>query len=400
MSINNKFWIASAAITFTLTSSLSWAQEAPFGYSPEIEEMREVGRLDLGEGEKRDILFLSVGSEHYLDVTTDVGTQISSFARIPGVNRSATLVSDLLLRSGAKFGVTLTSRSDAVVTEDDIGAALNEIYAVSREYADPFLVVYIASHGLASGFSETHFVIPGDLVVDESSLSTVDPVSDFYWHSLPVAEIGYSYIGGDLPYLMLVDSCRTSEDIPDQYFELMAGGEQSETMREVGEIAQQLGGSIGAPNFVFFSSAPGQDAATVADPFDTRGVFSVAPLARRLLLAAHRAQADNRSTLLYDLFLDMSVDPMLDDVTAPAHSNTPFFADSPDEQIYFYTATVILEHVGQSQEKTRHQQRIGTGTVPRLCCDGAGNAPHEQPEGRREVWLNPEMSVIWGSESE
>lgn len=119
-----------------------------------------------------DLYFISVGIGEYQQGTENAQRHLVS-AEI-----SAKLVSQALLKSGARYGIQVTSRLSEgqrgyQVTRKDLTTAITDLKRKMRRdgASAPRVVVYIMGHGYGDPKFDLLFVQPGDVDVGDSSRS-------------------------------------------------------------------------------------------------------------------------------------------------------------------------------------------------------------------------------------
>jgi hypothetical protein len=294
------------------------------------------------------LYFIAVGSTIYLKPPS---SDLHGFRELDGMNTSARLVADRLQRSGAIFGVLLTSNVDRrlAVGLPDIKAAIERIRSELQKVPvkDVLLVFYFAGHGISEGIAWNHFSVPGNLVfrgaigdlsIDELALKTLRAASLVD----DLEQLGVRYV-------VLLDNCyegtETSFESPFLTGQAIKNlSDTSTTLKFINEFHQG--------NPVLFSTKPGTAVKPVKDPTDPHSV--VGRLARRLVLTIDDAARSHGVVSLAD-FVHSMTSSTLDPVTSPAITNA--------EQDSIWSRPMIL--FGGSQGAV--EERRGTAETLEVC---------------------------------
>jgi hypothetical protein len=256
------------------------------------------------------VYVVAVGSSSY---AVPQASNIHGFGSLVGMNTSARLVADRLLRGGARLAVVLTSGQDELVTVADIRAAIaraGDAIRVDRPSA-PLLVFYFAGHGISEGVGWNHFSIPGNFTYQP-------PRSGLDVEALAKTTLYAAALVDDLnklrvPYMVLLDTCYEAREA--QFESPILTGPAIESLRNVAGVVRAFN-EFRQSNPVLFSTAPGTTVTPVRDPSGS-GPDPVGPLARRALLVFDAAAQENRALDLATFVTRMST-PETDDATRPA----------------------------------------------------------------------------------
>lgn len=303
-----------------------------------------------------ELFFLAIGSDTYATAKPGVTFGFQSLRSVAG--RSAMRVSDLLTQGGARFGITLVSTDDKLVTTGDIQSALSRLHEkVSASGAkQPVAVFYFAGHGISEGLAWNHFSIPGNF------LSRKDP-SDLHVEDLEMSTLHASALVDELetwkiPFIVLLDTCSEGRGEDFRYSVLSQQAQESlRGVRAVLRFQNEFHGN----NPVIFAAEPGKVVSTVANPRSPRQA-SLGPLARRVTLLLDPAFAQHRAVSVA-AFVQALTASGFDKETQPGitHAELPKFASSA-----LLNATAVPVKV---------EERNASGIKPEICCG----------EGKRSV---------------
>jgi hypothetical protein len=338
--------------------------------------------------EPLDVFFLAVGSGNYIS-PPEAGVQ--HFNGIPGAVKSAETVAELLRKGGAKFGLIVTSDRTHFVSQDDVYKAFPAIWdeMVKAKTRRALVVVYIAAHGIADGYTWAEYILPGNFAHRGDDFLTKHGV-EMAEKTIFVPTIVEYLNGWKQPFLLLLDTCYEGNEyiyqwnpiVPDlnaacppddiiSFCAQMSKGMESvrkfEDQRAHAEnsFIQMFASMREANKFsntfpVMFSTEPGKRVPTVADPLDPDArATAVAPLARRIMLIVPPALGA-RQPLTLGSFLRAMASPKLDAVTSPGVIYSPVPAGA--DEAYLIDST--------SSESGRVERRLGTATTPAICCTG------------------------------
>jgi hypothetical protein len=252
----------------------------------------------------QDVVFAAIGSRHY---ARSEAPTIKSLSDIPGADRSAARVADILLSGGARGGVLLQSSAEAPLTRGDMVGAIDEAIALATAQPKPFLIVYLAAHGLSEGFGWTHLSIPGALLFDASggkdqAAFNLEAVSS---RALAASEIVERLNKTSIPYLLLLDSCYEGDAADLTALTRVLSATAQENVADVAAILRAFN-QFRQASPVVFSATPGSLVSTAADPRSSQR--SLAPLARRLTLLADRSAKPVNLGELVDFLTDAAAD--------------------------------------------------------------------------------------------
>lgn len=304
------------------------------------------------------LYFIAVGCTVYLPAPA---TDLHGFHQLDGMNTSARLVADRLQRSGAIFGVLLTSDKDRglAVGMPDIKAAIDRIRSKLGHAAleDVLFVFYFAGHGISEGVAWNHFSIPGNLVVRGAIADlTIDQLALKTLHAASLAD-EIEKLG--VRYVVLLDTCYegTEASFESPVLTGMAIKNLSDTaavLKFINEFHQ--------PNPVLFSTVPGTTVTPVEDPTDPQSV--VGRLGRRLVLTIDGAALSHRSVSLGD-FVHSMTSSTLDPVTSPAVTKAEQDSAWSGPMIMFGESTGVVE------------QRRGTAGAVEICGEASKNTEED-----------------------
>lgn len=322
----------------------------------------------------RPVLYLTIGSEHYLTVPPDdMGSP--RFQQVRGIRNGARRIATSLSEGGAAWGMSLLSRRNQYVTREDVYEAADRLAKESENYEDPMLFVYISGHGLQNQFSFTQYFIPGNLVIDISTVEKVDPYDRIYPFSVPIIKFIREVLeNSGLDYVVLVDLCRNTDEAPFDFGEMFSDKDRSEGALAAAEL---VGGFwrrqnifLDSPYPVVFAAEPGEFATTVADPFDPSGTRSIGPLAQRFSLVEEFLRSSGLEMTVVDLLYHLYVDDTLDSSHPLA-----FSASSVSDDRLLLTALI-----SQNGLKTDPETVYGSGSSAVYCCK-----PEDEPNDRWAV---------------
>lgn len=341
-------------------------------------------------GQPMDVFVLAIGSRSYI---TSKEPAVQHLSDIPGAAKSANIVAELLHKGGAKYGLTLVSDSAHFVGMDDVYAAFPVIWGkmVKEKTHRPLVVVYIAAHGVADGYSWYQYILPGNFLYrgDLEDLAEGHGV-EMAQKTIFVATIVDYLRGWKVPFIILIDTCYEGAEyiykwkpaLPDinapcppndisgfcrnlVSSSAMAAARKAEQQRAAYEaninqmfLSYRETNKFKSTYPVMFSVEPGKAVPTVADPDDIAG-SAIAPLARRMMLIlAKRLGA--RQPLSLGSFIREMASSSLDKLTNPGviYSTIPAGADD----------AYLID--GSAPGNGEVEIRYGTATTPVMCCSG------------------------------
>lgn len=243
----------------------------------------------------RGVFVLSIGSGDYAEAES---TDVFAFADNDAAYLGAQRVARAFREGGARHVLQLLGRDGEYLSAADIYTAIDDIAARARDSgaADPTLIVYFSGHGFSESFGYSLFLAPGDLVIpyaaldlDESKTITTVLDGEGVGAKAPTGlALKERLDATGIPYFLILDTC----------FETDANIDL-ESLRLVSEQAADLSGDVSdvirflnlprGPHPVVFSAPPGTLALPERDPVDESNF--IAPMARRLVLAAQAAEA-------------------------------------------------------------------------------------------------------------
>ncbi len=316
----------------------------------------------------RDVFVLSIGSGDYAEANSGAFAFPDNDAAYLGAQRVARTFRD----GGARHVLQLLGRDGEYVSAADIYTAIDEIAAEARDggAADAILIVYFSGHGFSDNFGYSLFLAPGDLIIPHAALdrdATITTVLD-------VEGVGVRAPTGlalkerlnatGIPYFLILDTCfETDADLDLEALRLVSE-RAADLSRDVSDVIRYLNLPRG-PHPVVFSAPPGTLALPEQDPVDANNF--IAPMARRLVLAAQAAEARRDTLDLADL------------VRALTHDKDEF-GEKPGVTWFdgsFEAGSILAPGV---DERASMDRRRGTAKVARPCCqEGVSDlAPHAE----------------------
>ncbi len=297
-------------------------------------------------GPRFDLYFVAIGSDNYVQPAS--ASHFSSLQN--AADRSGQRVAELL-RSGARFGVTLVSDDKHYVSRADMLRALNRVHAeIARVHpARPLLVFYFAGHGISEGIGWNHFSIPGNFASGKDIPAL--GIDDLTGTTLHAAELVDTLKSFKLPFVLLLDTC--SEGKKEDFRSSVLSGGAQQTLRDTATILRTIN-EFRDSYPVLFSAEPGTVATTVADPRDPE-FYSLGPLGRRLTLIFDKANQSHAPLSLERLLSDMT-SSALDPATKPAicHMQKRAF-----DQLLFDPATPASGTI---------ERQAATAAQAEICC--------------------------------
>lgn len=236
------------------------------------------------EPARSDLFVLAIGSEHY---AKPEGPDSKGFAPLAGVAEGAKRIAELFRDAGARHVRLLTSTATAVVSRNDILAAVDAVVAEQRQSPDALIVIYIAAHGISEGLGWSHYSVPGTMTYhgEVEALATREGIDR---HTLATAELVDKLEQSGRHFLLILDTCREGQERDNAGVRETLGDAGVTLIDSVRQATRQLNQFRG-PNPVLFSTTPGSSVPTAMDPDDK--FASVGPLARRMLLWSKRKGA-------------------------------------------------------------------------------------------------------------
>ena len=326
----------------------------------------------------RDVFVLTMGSGDYADAESPgVFAFEDNDAAYLGARRVARTFRD----GGARYVLQLLGRDGEYLSATDIYTAIDDIADEARDSgaADPILIVYFSGHGFSDNFGYSLFLAPGDLIIPyealvlDKTITTVLDVESVAVRAPTGLVLKERLDATGIPYFLILDTCFET-DANLNLEALRSVSEQvADLSRDVSDVLRYLNLPRG-PHPVVFSAQPGTLALPEQDPID--GNSFIAPLARRLVLAAQAAEASRETLDLAEL------------VRALTH-NEENFGRTPGVTWFsgsFETGSIL---VPGAEEQAGMDRRRGTAYAGQSCCQesGAGLAPDAE-------------SVTWAVEGE
>ena len=260
----------------------------------------------------RDVVVLAIGSERYASPTTAPQT---AFDDLPDIAVGARDVAELFRRGGARRVRVLVSTASALVSRNDMLAAVDATVTDARAQRKPLIVVYLAAHGVSEGLGWSQFSIPGPMTY-EGELATLARREAIELHAVAAGDLVDRLKKSGSPYLLILDNCREGREPGDAGVRETLGTQGVmliDAVRQGTRMANQFRG----PNPVLFSTEPGKSVPTAEHP--DHPLTSIGPMARRILLWSRRHPAPGALSLT-TLVADLS-DPVLDPDTIPASTH-------------------------------------------------------------------------------
>lgn len=334
--------------------------------------------------ERFDVYFLAIGSGRYVNAAGLEGNH--ALPDIPGAPQSARIVSDLLIRGGATYGVTLVSDSTHALSRSDIYAAVRRVAIRLRDSGSvrPFFVFYFAGHGVADGTWLQH-LLPGNIAYTDPDVPRlIDRTMQIHDLAVRTPTIVNTLKHLNAPFVVILDTCyegtpiwqnwepvvRTLDCPPGQIIDLCRSmrpdmlrlrrfdEQMKEMTRKNNEYFERLrkDNRFETTYPVLFSTEPGKTVSTVPNPLarDPRAV-AIAPLARRIALSVEPVVAANRPMTL-GAFLNELTAAETDLMTSPAITYSP--RPSVDG----------LQLFGRSNPSGQYETLIGSATESVSCC--------------------------------
>ena len=315
------------------------------------------------------VYVLSIGSGDYVRADDD---KYFSFGSNDAAYLGARRVAQIFASNGARRVIQLLGRDGDRVSRNDMLGAVEELARLADQDGamNPLLIVYVSAHGLSESFGYNLFVIPGDLVIRENMLDRSGPMTQLsniegLNSAAPTAlEFSEAMDHTGMEFLLFIDTCfETREE------------RNLEAIRSVDAQVARLSGDVSnvlhflnlprGPHPVVFSAPPGSLAWPAQDPLSEDKAF-IAPLARRLVLAAR--VAENTGRLERGKLLDFLTTEAADPETAPG---VTWFEGAPDPR-------TVLRH---GKSGATFEKRRGSSHATRTCCDDAAVGSRSDGEG-------------------
>ena len=329
----------------------------------------------LGKAEtSRDIFVLSIGSGDYAEAENpDASAFDDNDAAYLGARRVARLFRD----GGARHVLQLLGRDGEYVSAADIYTAIDDIASEARDSgaADPVLVVYFSGHGFSDNFGYSLFLAPGDLIIPHAALvpnkpmktvRDVEGVGDRAPTGLALKE---RLDATGISYFMILDTCFETDTNLDLEALRLISEQAAELSHDVSDIIRFLNLPRG-PHPVVFSAPPGTLALPEQDPIDVDSM--IAPMARRLVLAAQAAEAKRETLNLFELVRALTDD----EENFGKNPGVTWFDGS------FETGSILTPGSGAQASMER---RRGTAYAAQLCCqEGVSGS---EPNAETAIWV-------------
>lgn len=294
------------------------------------------------------VYFVAIGSENY------IAPDDPKAPRWPPVSapvNSATRVSALLRRIGARYGILLTSSAEHLVSKSDMERAIVDLKSqIRRDMPDrPVILFYYMGHALGDRYSQFLYLAPGDLtpafspsqstmwLLQKRTLSNTDVIASLEIFRLPpvmayldaffpsdlavdlrnpqdilrvtretdelLRQDDYNrrhglYPPGNIPpipYLALFDDCY------DQVAQNLTNGHATGLFENLIEetrkiLSDRLSGAQ-PDGLALYAARPGTPIGDFADPDDDLDPLPIGSLARRLILALRLREHARQITL-------------------------------------------------------------------------------------------------------
>ena len=333
----------------------------------------------LGKAEtSRDVFVLSIGSGDYAEAEN---SGAFAFADNDAAYLGAQRVARIFRDGGARHVLQLLGRDGEYLSATDIYTAIDDIAVTARDSgaADPILVVYFSGHGFSESLGYILFLAPGDLIIPRAAL---DP-SKILTTVLDVEGVGVraptalslkerlDKIG--IPYFLILDTCFETDANLDLEALRLVSEQAAELTHNVSDIIRFLS-LPREPHPVVFSAPPGTLAFPDIDPIE--GKNFIAPMARRLVLAAQMAEPSGETLDLAELVRALTI-------------NEDKFGDSPGVTWFdgsFETGSIL---VPGANVRASMDRRRGTAYAARPCCQDGVSDPAADEE-----------TVTWAVEGE
>ena len=328
----------------------------------------------LGKAETaRDVFVLSIGSGDYAEAEN---SGVFAFADNDAAYLGARRVARTFRVGGARHVLQLLGRDGEYLSAADIYTAIDDIAAKARDSGavDPILIVYFSGHGFSERLGYNLFLAPGDLIIPRAALdldktiTTVRDVEGVRVRAPTVLALKETLDATRIPYFLILDTCFETDANLDLEGLRLVSEEAADLTRNVSDIIRFLNLPRG-PHPVVFSAPPGTLALPEKDPID--GKSFIAPMARRLVLAAQAAEASGDTLDLAEL------------VRALTH-NEKKFGKNPGVTWFdgsFETGSILAPGADAQASMDR---RRGTANAAQLCCQESVSGP--APDAETVTW--------------
>lgn len=305
----------------------------------------------------RDVFVLSIGSGDYAEAeSSGVYAFPDNEAAYLGARRVARVFRD----GGARHVIQLLGRDGEYLTAVDIYTAIDDAAAEARasRAADPVLIVYFSGHGFSETFGYSLFLAPGDLVIPHAALdldTTITTVLDVEAVAIRAPTglaLKETLDATGIPYFLILDTCFETDTNLDLEALQLVSQTITDLSRDVSDIIRVLNLPRG-PHPVLFSAPPGTLALPEQDPID--GYSYIAPMARRLVLAAQAAGAAKETLDMAQVVKALTQD----DQNLGGEPGVTWFAGS------FETGPILAPG---TYAPTSIERRRGTAYAATTCC--------------------------------
>ena len=286
--------------------------------------------------------YVSVGNEHY-----------GSFNEQTGLGLSARVVSEYFEQFGAVSGITLRSKSNRLLSKNDILSAIDDITFQMNGDKDNVFIFYYAGHCLGEPLTGQQWLIPGNLQIDANKLLKSKLDTDVFDAAMlsPIALHAAMQNSLASQSLLLMDCCYSAGD---QAYKNVA----SQLTRVLGARQVRFLKDIRSVNLTedawstsVFATEPGKSTYAVSAPsfMEPRIVLPIGPLARRIGLSLY-PKINSRGDVTYLEFVNSLKNLHLDNVTQPASSvNRDIYNDGT---LFSYTKPLSSIRLKQSFSKS------------------------------------------------
>ena len=333
----------------------------------------------LGKAEtSRDVFVLSIGSGDYAEAES---SGVFAFADNDAAYLGAQRVARTFRDGGARHVLQLLGRDGEYLSAADIYTAIDDIAVKARDSGavDPILIVYFSGHGFSESFGYSLFLAPGDLTIPHAALdlgktiTTVLDVEGVGVRAPTALDLKERLDATGIPYLLILDTCFETDANLDLEALRRVSEEAAELSRNVSDVIRFMS-LPREPHPVVFSAPPGTLALPEKDPIEEKNY--IAPMARRLVLAAKAAETSGETLDLASLVRTLTHDE-------EKFGGTPgvtWFDGS------FETGSILAPG---AKMRASMDRRRGTAYAAQPCCQ----------EGVSEVTPDEE-TVTWAVEGE
>ena len=251
----------------------------------------------LGKAETtREVFVLSIGSGDYAETES---SDVYAFADNDAAYLGAQRVAKIFRYGGARHVLQLLGRDGEYLSIFDVYTAIDDIAtkALNSGAADPILVIYFSGHGISENFGYNLFLVPGDLIIPHRALDLDETITTAIRTVIDIEGVGVRapttlnlkerLDKTGIPYLLVIDTCFETDASLDIELVRRFSEELAELMSNTSDIVRFLSLPRG-PHPIVFSAQPGAWALPEEDPTNKNNF--IAPLARRLVLAAEAAK--------------------------------------------------------------------------------------------------------------